>query len=177
MYSNIMKQLNILELHKNINEKANKRKQYFTTVLEKCHSKIRRASEKELYECIYDVPEFVVGLPVYKITDCIIFLFENLKENGFNVKYHYPKFLYISWKPVNVDKYILDKNTINVNNYDELLFNTVHKQHQLEHKQHTKQLDFTNHHANTLNSSNNSNNHNSKEFKKKQNGKFVLNLY
>ena len=173
-----MKQLNILELHKNINEKANKRKQYFTTVLEKCHSKIRRASEKELYECIYDVPEFVVGLPVYKITDCIIFLFENLKENGFNVKYHYPKFLYISWKPVNVDKYILDKNIINVNNYDELLFNTVHKQQsQLEHKQHTKQLDFTNHHANTLNSLNNSNNHNSKEFKKKQNGKFVLNLY
>ena len=149
------KQLNILELHKNINDKNVKRQQYFATILDSCHSKIKRASEKELYEYSYDVPEYTIGLPMYKLTDCIIYLYENLKKNGFFVKYYFPKTLYISWKPTTTNNDMI-KNTKSLSNnytYDSLLFKPSNNKNvsipQIDHKQ----------------------------IKKKDNGKFILNLF
>ena len=54
-----MKNLNIYELHEEINKKKNKRNQSFEHVLETCHRKIKTASTKELVKVFFDVPEFV----------------------------------------------------------------------------------------------------------------------
>ena len=92
-----MKHLNIYELHEEINKKKKKRSQSFDHVLGTCHQKIKNASKKELVKVFFDVPEFVIGLPVYNLTDCIKHLMKSLEENGFLVQYFFPKLLYISW--------------------------------------------------------------------------------
>ena len=119
-----MKQLNINELHKDIHDKQIKRNKFFDFVLDKCHLKIKRAAKSEFYECYYDVPEFIVGLPIYKITDCILYLYDNLIENGFKVKYQYPKILHISWKlnDSSSKQLLIEKQ----DNIDSLLFNRTH---------------------------------------------------
>jgi hypothetical protein len=61
--------------------------------------KIRTAANKEKYEFYYDVPQYVVGLPLFNINECIDFIIKQLTNNGFNVKYNFPKMLYISWFP------------------------------------------------------------------------------
>lgn len=94
-----MKQLNIFELQSSINKKKQNRVYVYDEVLGKCHTKIQSAAKKEFYECIYDVPHYVVGLPLYNITECINHLIEQLKYNGFEVTYFFPKTLYISWRP------------------------------------------------------------------------------
>lgn len=94
-----MKQLNIFELQTSINKKKQNRISVYEEVLGKCHAKIQVAAHKEFYECIYDVPNYVVGLPLYNITECINHLIEQLKHNGFSVTYFFPKTLYISWRP------------------------------------------------------------------------------
>lgn len=94
-----MKQLNIFELQNSINKKKQNRNNIYESVLEKCHIKIKTAANKEQYECIYDVPQYIVGLPLYNINECIDFMVRQLNDNGFKVTYHFPKMLYISWFP------------------------------------------------------------------------------
>lgn len=92
-----MKSINIYELHNEISKKKEKRTQCFDKILELCHAKIKQASKKELSKMYYDVPEYVVGLPMYDLTNCISHLVSCLKQNGFLVEYFFPKLLYISW--------------------------------------------------------------------------------
>lgn len=92
-----MKRLNIYELHSEINKKKEHRTKSLDHVLERCHTKIRNASKKELHRTWFEVPEFIIGLPVYNLNDCIIHLMTSLNQNGFVVKYFFPKVLYISW--------------------------------------------------------------------------------
>ena len=84
-----MKNLNIYELHEEINKKKNKRNQSFEHVLETCHRKIKTASTKELVKVFFDVPEFVIGLPVYDLSECIKYIMKSLEENGFLVRYYF----------------------------------------------------------------------------------------
>ena len=43
------------------------------------------------------VPEFIVGAPIYNMTECLEFVINALKKNGFLVRYYFPKMLYVSW--------------------------------------------------------------------------------
>lgn len=94
-----MKQLNIFELRNNIQRKKNLRIEIFEKILLKAHAKILRASENEKFECTFDTPIYVAGLPLYNINNCIDFIINKLEENGFKVVYQFPKTLTISWYP------------------------------------------------------------------------------
>lgn len=118
-----MKKLNIFDLHEEINKKKACRMKSFDKILEICHTKIKNASEKEMKKVIYEVPEFVIGLPLYDVNKCIEYIIRSLIENGFIAKYFPPKIIYISWdlneinnngKPVTLEntsnRYIQNKN-------------------------------------------------------------------
>lgn len=93
----MMNRLNILELHRTINNKINKKNECYEQVLEKCHRKIKKAAENKNLKCLYDIPEFIIGFPLYNLTSCITYIIDSLRNNGFLVKYFFPKLLYISW--------------------------------------------------------------------------------
>ena len=52
---------------------------------------------KEIY---YEVPEFLIGKPLYKLNDCIKFIIFSLSERGFSIKFHFPRVLYVSWENI-----------------------------------------------------------------------------
>ena len=64
----------------------------FDKVLELCHNKIKDASTKELTKMYFDVPEYVIGLPMYNLSNCIEHIVRCLKQNGFHVIYYFPKY-------------------------------------------------------------------------------------
>ena len=99
-----MKQINLYDLYKNINVKKERRNDVFNTILDKCHNIIISYSKKENYKCFYTVPEFVVGLPLYNIQECIQHIYKHLKKNGFLVNYYFPNILYISWDPNEIQR-------------------------------------------------------------------------
>lgn len=92
-----MKRLNILDLHRTINEKKEKRIMCFEKVLEMAHNKIKSSAALKQLSCIFTVPTYVFGFPLFNVNECIEFVSSELKSNGFIVNYYFPNKLYISW--------------------------------------------------------------------------------
>lgn len=128
-----MKQLNIFELQNSINKKKQQRVNVYESVLSKCHMKIQIAAKKEKYECFYDVPQYVVGLPLFNINECVDFIISQLQNNGFHVKYYFPKLLHISWYPEGTTQNKRTQKSIEYQNHEDNIptllptYNNTHK--------------------------------------------------
>jgi hypothetical protein len=90
-------QLNIYDLYRGIQNKKLKRNATYNAVLHKCHAYIKRAAESELFNILFVVPEFLIGVPLFDINHCTAYVINQLRSNGFVVSYYYPRTLYISW--------------------------------------------------------------------------------
>jgi hypothetical protein len=85
------------DVHKIMEEKLNKKMAAFEKIYVNCQNRILKHAKNDQYKCLYEVPEYVSGLPLYDINSCIQYLITNLTKNGYYVKYFFPKILYISW--------------------------------------------------------------------------------
>ena len=93
-----MSSLNINELYGTIHEKNIKRLEHFDCILRKIHSRIKANAGKEQTHCFYQVPEFIIGVPLYNVTDLRRYLINSLEKNGFKLLYMEPNWLFISWE-------------------------------------------------------------------------------
>lgn len=80
-------------------KKQSKRSESFDHILDKCHKTIKRSIEiiRNNQHCFFEVPEFLIGYPLYDLNECIQYIVQKLTDNGFYVKYFFPRVLYISW--------------------------------------------------------------------------------
>jgi hypothetical protein len=91
------KRLNILELHRTINEKNDRKMECYEKVLEMCHRKIQIGAENKQLRCLFEVPEYIYGYPIYDLNNCIKYVIKSLQTNGFLAHYYFPKYIYVSW--------------------------------------------------------------------------------
>lgn len=89
--------VNIKDIYREIYEKKSKKISVYESILHKCQKRISEHAKRELFCMIFDVPEFVFTIPSYDMKTCIVYIIKNLRENGFYVKYYFPKILFISW--------------------------------------------------------------------------------
>lgn len=75
-----------------------RKKQSYHRILDMCYAKIEKAAKLDLNGCIFDVPEFILGLPIYSLNDCIHYTCMHLQQKGFHVQYYFPKILLVSWQ-------------------------------------------------------------------------------
>ena len=103
--------LNIFELNRKRDERELKKYNIYNQILAKCHVRIQLSSEKNLQQCLYNIPNFVPGLPCYDSLKCAEYLVECLRKNGFQVTFTYPSTLYIDWRhvPSNVTNPYVEK--------------------------------------------------------------------
>ena len=97
--------INIYDLYRNIDEVKQKKNVSYNEVLILIHERIKKASLKEKYKIVYEVPEYLFGVPSYNLNKCLAYIMKELRTNGFLVKYYFPKILYISWDPVEITTY------------------------------------------------------------------------
>ena len=90
----------------NLDDLYEKKKQYdlhkldlYNKILNRIHVKIKTISRQKIDEqfCWFVVPEVIIGVPKYDQGDCIGYLVQKLKDNGFAVKYYHPNTLFICW--------------------------------------------------------------------------------
>ncbi len=118
----------------------------YNKILSRIHSKIKLTSRQYIKQqyIFYVVPEFIIGLPKYDITECISYIIHKLIDNGFYIKYTHPNLLFISWNhyvPYYEREKIRKQYNINIDKYGNIIQeekkNTIHSEPQ---KQKTKLL-------------------------------------
>lgn len=93
-----MSSLSINDLYETINEKNMKRIKHFDDVLKKIHNRIKYNSRLEKTFCFYQVPEMILGVPLYNILDLREYISNSLKKDGFKYMYIDPNWFFISWE-------------------------------------------------------------------------------
>jgi hypothetical protein len=91
--------INLDDLYKNKKYTFDHKIKVFDKILERIHKKIKTTSRMRNSDCFcfFIIPEFILGLPRYNISNCTNYIIEKLIENGFKVKYTNPNLLFISW--------------------------------------------------------------------------------
>jgi len=100
------------DLHKKEVERNQNRKKIYNIIGEKCFKKIKDTSLTEEKVCFFKLPEYIPGLPIYNMTECVLFLLDILKEKGFKARYVDPYMIFISWHVKKVTPKIQDKKSI-----------------------------------------------------------------
>lgn len=85
------------ELIKQQKEREKRKKITFDKIYLVIEKKIILASTGDYYYTWYQIPEFLVGLPMYSVDECQKYIQEKLKMNGFNTEFFLPNILLIKW--------------------------------------------------------------------------------
>jgi len=93
---NFTEKLNLDELYERKQIHDKNELDLYNKLLNRVHVKIKTAS-KHSQLCWFLVPEIIIGVPKYNQGNCIGYIFNKLKDNGFRVRYIDPNLLMISW--------------------------------------------------------------------------------
>ena len=104
-----MSQLNINKLYETAKKKELNKFENFDKLLIRCHNKIKAYADNHKTECLYKVPSFTIGIPLYDIDELQEYIISSLVKNGLIVNQHPNNWLYISWDIKNKEK---KKNSI-----------------------------------------------------------------
>ena len=87
----------INEIHKKQKDKENNRLKIYKSIGTRCFKKIKETSLNEETFCFFTLPEYIPGLPLYNMTECVIFILNLLHEKGFKARYIDSYIIFISW--------------------------------------------------------------------------------
>jgi hypothetical protein len=85
------------ELVENQKKKEEMKNITFDKIYTFVEKKIKSASDANFYYTWYIVPQFIVGLPTYKIAYCRKYIQDKLIKDGFKTEFYQPNILLITW--------------------------------------------------------------------------------
>lgn len=92
-----MMAVNARDLNRMIDSKKLERNAVFNRVYDMCQQRVISHAKKDAMRTMFEMPEFILGIPPFNLNDALTHVIERLKNNGFLVQYFFPKLLYISW--------------------------------------------------------------------------------
>jgi hypothetical protein len=85
------------ELIKQQKEREDRKFITFEKIYKIVEKKICYASSGDFYHTWYEMPEFLVGLPMYSRKECRKYITDKLLLNGFTTEFYEPNILLIKW--------------------------------------------------------------------------------
>ena len=72
----------------------------YKKILGRIHNRINKISKQHTDHqfCWFLVPEMMIGVPNYDHGACVAYCIDELRENGFMIRYTHPNLLLISWQ-------------------------------------------------------------------------------
>jgi hypothetical protein len=92
----MVKAKDLINLQKN---RENNKFITFNKIYNNIENKITKASATNFYYIWYEVPQYIIGHPLYNYVECIDYLIKKLQENDFKTEKYEPNILLISWFP------------------------------------------------------------------------------
>tara|TARA_Y100000389_G_scaffold191389_1_gene217513 strand:+ start:1380 stop:1811 length:432 start_codon:yes stop_codon:yes gene_type:complete len=93
-----MSSLNINTLYETMYGRNIKRYQKFDDILKRLHNRIKYHAGNEKTYCFFQIPEFIIGVPLYNINDLKEYLVKSLQKDGFEYMYIEPNWLFVTWE-------------------------------------------------------------------------------
>lgn len=91
--------LSINKLHQEINDREERKRKVYDEILKLSYKRIAVENKKHNNCCcVFACPKYVYGLPLYNITNCIIYIMEDLRSEGYKVQHLGSNLIYIDWK-------------------------------------------------------------------------------
>lgn len=106
------KDIDVNKLYISVLEQHKRKLNTYNSVLEKCYLRIKRYTENYQLRCLYEIPTFIIGTPIYDYEELKTYIINNLKKKGFKVLIFNNTTIYISWDLKN-KKVNNNKKTIN----------------------------------------------------------------
>ena len=79
-------------------ERDRNKEKIYKQIYKKVETKILQASNMNLYECWYQLPEFIFNIPLYNLDSCKHYLNKKLLNDGFTIYFTDINIICISWK-------------------------------------------------------------------------------
>ena len=89
----------VYEIHKEQQTKENNRIILYNKILKQIFLKIKIAVETCVSSIFYKLPEYIIGYPIYNITECVFYIQNFLTSKGFEHKYCNYLVIFITWTP------------------------------------------------------------------------------
>lgn len=90
--------ISVKEIQARHEERTRKRLTIYRNIAERCFKEIKKSADQEQSFCLFQIPDFRIGLPIYKKAQCYEYLEMKLNEKGFQCR-QVPQtdLIYISW--------------------------------------------------------------------------------
>lgn len=95
-------QISLHELYDMQKQKKHARTLCFDRVVELCHRRIKTVATYGGQNTFYEIPGMMVGYPLFNIYECLNYVVQALRKNGFLVQILPPPHvcvIYVSWDP------------------------------------------------------------------------------
>ena len=107
--------LSVQDIVKTFQQKSERRQLCFEKIIENVFKRIEKSVVLSRFACLYEVPEFMLGFPLYDLNECVVYILQQLHKNGFIVRYFFPRVLHISWETQEVKDKTLSENLRKLN--------------------------------------------------------------
>jgi hypothetical protein len=71
----------------------------FSKIYSNIEKKINLASASNFYYTWYEIPEFIIGFPLYNLDECKTIVTAQIKDNGFDIEEFERNIILIKWFP------------------------------------------------------------------------------
>ena len=88
----------IHKLHAHQQRRDVEKQKLYDRVLKRVYHRVETAAMHDT-QCIFAVPGFVLGMPLYDAYQCSGYLVQKLKTDGFKVTYYHPNIIHLNWSP------------------------------------------------------------------------------
>jgi hypothetical protein len=85
------------DLIKEQDEKNQTRKKIYKKVYKRIETKIVQVNKVNESQYWYEIPEFILGIPLYSFDECKKYIIQKLKKNGFKIEMIKNNVILVDW--------------------------------------------------------------------------------
>lgn len=114
------------DLYANNRNLYEKKRVIYERVLKLAHKTIQSCAKEtpDKKYCWYEIPDIIWGVPLYDVAECTGFIYTELTNNNFKVRYVHPNNLFIVWQhwvPAYLRQELKTRHGVNINSFGEII--------------------------------------------------------
>lgn len=98
--------LDIRTLYASQKRRDDSKRELYDTVVKRAHHRIRTVAARSETVCAFQVPPYIIGMPLYDAYQCCGYVIQRLKAEGFVVQYGHPNVLVIRWDRPSIEPHV-----------------------------------------------------------------------